>query len=109
MENLTKKSPELARWIIEEGYGKVLSRPGAPLRLRELFSLALLSASGFPKQLFAHLRALTGMGERPEDLARLVCQASKESSPATKGKIERALKHFLAHRDSVWEAPVSSL
>ena len=109
MENLRKKSPELADWIIEEGYGKVLSRLEAPLWLRELFSVALLSATGFPKQLFAHLRALTEMGENPEGLALLVRRASKKSSPAVKGRIEKALKHFRTHRDSVWEAPVSAL
>jgi alkylhydroperoxidase/carboxymuconolactone decarboxylase family protein YurZ len=42
------------------------------LRLRELFSVALLAATGFPKQLFAHLRALVEMGEKPETLAYLV-------------------------------------
>ncbi|MCI0405519.1 MAG: hypothetical protein L0Z48_04605 [candidate division Zixibacteria bacterium] len=109
MENLRQKSPELAGWIIEEGYGKVLSRPGAELRLRELFSVCLLSATGFPKQLFAHLRALVEMGEEPENLARLVRRAAQKSSPAAKGRIEKALQHFLAHRNSVWEASVSSL
>ena len=109
MENLSQKSPDLAGWIIEEGYGKVLSRPGAGLHLRELFSVCLFAATGFPKQLFAHLRALVEMGEKPRDLARLVRQASKNSSPTVKGKIEKALKHFLMHRHSVWETSVSSL
>ena len=109
MENLRQKSPELAGWIIEEGYGKVLSRPKASLRLRELFGVALLSATGFPKQLFAHLRALTEMGERPEGLVLLVRQASKKSPRAAREKIEKALHHFQAHRNSVWEAPVSPL
>ncbi len=109
MQNLMQKSPELAGWIIEEGYGKVLSRPGVSLRRRELFSVALLSATGFPRQLFAHLRALSEMGEKPKRLALLVRQASKKSSPAAKERIEKALKHFWSHRNSVWEAPVSSL
>jgi len=109
MENLRQKSPELAAWIIEEGYGKVLSRPGVSLRLRELFSVALLAATGFPKQLFAHLRALVEMGEKPETLAYLVREASRKSSPVMKRRIEKALKLFWAHRNSVWEVPVSSL
>jgi 4-carboxymuconolactone decarboxylase len=109
MQNLSQKSPELADWIIEEGYGKVLSRPGAELHLRELFSVGLLAATGFPKQLFAHLRALVEMGESPKRLAGFVRRAAKDSSPAAKGRIEKALKHFLVHQNSVWEAPVSSL
>jgi 4-carboxymuconolactone decarboxylase len=109
MQNLSQKSPELADWIIEEGYGKVLSRPGAELHLRELFSAGLLAATGFPKQLFAHLRALVEMGEEPRGLAAFVRRAAKGSTPAAKERIERALKHFLAHQNSVWEASVSSL
>lgn len=109
MENLKQKSPELANWIIEEGYGKVLSRPGLSLRLRELFNVALLASTGFPRQLFAHLRALVEMGEKPEILAYLVKEASKNSPPEMKKRIAKALKLFLIHRNSVWEAPVSSL
>ena len=109
MENLKQKSPELAGWIIEEGYGKVLSRPGVSLKVRELFNVTLLSASGFPKQLFAHLRALVEMGEKPETLTILAKEASKKSPRRIKIAIDRALKLFLAHRNSVWEVPVSSL
>lgn len=109
MQNLEQKSPELAGWIVEEGYGKVLSRPGVSLRLRELFAVALLAATGFPKQLFAHLRALVEMGEKPGALAFFIREASKKSSPAMKRRMEKALKLFLAHRNSVWEVPVSSL
>lgn len=109
MQNLSRKSPELVDWIIEEGYGKVLSRPGAGLHLRELFSVGLLAATGFPKQLFAHLRALVEMGEEPRGLAAFVRRAAKGSTPAAKERIERALKHFLAHKNTVWEASVSSL
>ena len=109
MQNLIQKSPDLAGWIIEEGYGKVLSRPGATLRLRELFSVAMLAATGFPRQLFAHLRALVTMGEPPRSLAVFVRRAAQESPPAVKGRIGKALKHFLAHQNSVWEAPVSGL
>lgn len=109
MRNLKRKSPDLARWVIEEGYGKVLSRPGAPLVLRELFSAALLSASGFPRQLFAHLRALVEMGEKPEELARLVKEAAQKSPPAARRKVEQILAHFTNHRDELWRLPVSSL
>ena len=109
MQNLIQKSPDLAGWIIEEGYGKVLSRPGATLHLRELFSVAMLAATGFPRQFFAHLRALAAMGEPPRSLAVFVRRAAQESPPAVKGRIGKALKHFLAHQNSVWEAPVSGL
>lgn len=109
MQNLKQKSPELAGWVIEEGYGKVLSRSGASLHLRELFNVALLAASGFPKQLFAHLRALIEMGERPEELRILVKEASKRLPQSTRGKIEKAVSLLMTNRNSVWNVPVSSI
>ena len=109
MENLSQRSPDLAGWVIEEGYGKVLSRPGVSLRLRELFTAALLSATGFPKQLFAHLRALVGLGEKPEDLEVLVGEASRTLPALTRRKIGEILKLLRANKNSVWEVPVSSL
>lgn len=109
MQNLKQKSPELASWIIQEGYGKVLSRPGTTLRRRELFNVALLAASGFPKQLFAHLRALAAMEEKPHALTDLVREAAAHSAPEKRRRIKKALALFGAHPDSVWEAKVSSL
>ncbi len=109
MQSLKKKSPELANWIIEEGYGKVLSRRGASLCLREFFSAALLAASGFPKQLFAHLRALVEMGENVEHLALLVRQASRGLPKKTRSDVRKMVSLLLANRNSVWKVPVSSL
>lgn len=109
MEDLSQKSPELAGWVIEEGYGKVFSRRGVSLRRRELFAAALLSANGFPKQLFAHLRALTGFGEKPKSLAVLVREASRALPASRQKKIEQALKLLRENKYSVWEVSVSSL
>ncbi len=109
MENLSRKSPALAGWVIEEGYGKVLSRAGASLRLRELFTAALLSATGFSKQLFAHLRALVALGEKPEALELLVKKASRALPARRRGKVGQALKLLHGHKNTVWEAPVFSL
>ena len=109
MQSLQEKSPQLAGWIIEEGYGKVLSRRGASLGLRELFSAALLAASGFPKQLFAHLRALVEMGEKTEDLALLVGEASVGLPKKTRSAVWKMVSLLLANRNSVWKVPVSSL
>jgi len=109
MQSLKERSPELAGWIIEEGYGKVLSRRGASLCLRELFSAALLAASGFPKQLFAHLRALVEMGEKVEDLLFLIREASKNSPRKARADVLKTAALLHANRCSVWKVPVSSL
>jgi 4-carboxymuconolactone decarboxylase len=56
LENMTALHPELARWMVEEGYGRVLGRPGLALSRRELLVVALLAPQDTPRQLRAHLR-----------------------------------------------------
>ncbi len=54
--------PDLDRWALVEGYGKVLGRPGLDLRDRELCVAALLSGIDATRQLHAHLRGCLNVG-----------------------------------------------
>lgn len=47
--------PDLAEWILADGYGKVLARPGLSARERWLLILPVLAALGAPLQLRGHL------------------------------------------------------
>jgi len=60
--------PDLRRWMIEDGYGRVLSRPGLSIKDREIAVLASLMAGGMPNQYLAHLRACVFVGIRAEDI-----------------------------------------
>jgi alkylhydroperoxidase/carboxymuconolactone decarboxylase family protein YurZ len=55
-ERATQLSPELASWMIVEGYGKVLSRGGLDLATRELIAVSVLAVKRRPRQLHSHLR-----------------------------------------------------
>jgi len=48
--------PDLTRWMIEDGYGRVLSRSGLSLQEREISVLASLMTSGMVNQFRAHVR-----------------------------------------------------
>ncbi len=61
-EHVGRLHPDLDRWMIEEGYGKTLSRPGLPVLERELCVVALLSAAGHLPQLRSHLRGSLNVG-----------------------------------------------
>jgi 4-carboxymuconolactone decarboxylase len=64
-------SPELALWMVVEGYGKVLSRGVLSLAERELINVAVLAVKRRPRQLYSHLRGALRIGvprERIEDL-----------------------------------------
>lgn len=54
--------PDLDRWAITEGYGKVLGRDGLDLVTRELCVVACLAGLYAPRQLFAHLRGSLNAG-----------------------------------------------
>ena len=61
-ENVLRLHPDLEHWMLTEGYGKVLARPGLDLKTRELCIVALLSAQDSPHQLYSHLRGALNAG-----------------------------------------------
>lgn len=61
-ENIAALHPDLGEWMVTEGYGKVLGRPGLPLGTRELCIVALLAAQGASGQLYSHLRGTLLVG-----------------------------------------------
>jgi 4-carboxymuconolactone decarboxylase len=60
--------PELERWMLVEGYGKVLGRPALSLRTRELCIVALLAGLDATPQLFAHLRGAGHVGAPADEI-----------------------------------------
>ena len=64
--------PDLDRWMVEDGYGRTLARPGLSVQMRELCIVALLAAGGHERQLRGHLRGALNVG-------------------ATRGRVEAAL------------------
>lgn len=62
--------PELDRWAVTEGYGKVLGRGGLDLQTRELCVAALLAGLGMDasRQLHAHLRGCLHVGATVDEI-----------------------------------------
>ncbi|HKN65055.1 MAG TPA: carboxymuconolactone decarboxylase family protein [Gemmatimonadaceae bacterium] len=60
--NIRDLHPELDEWMIVEGYGKVLSRPGLDLARRELCIVAACVASKQDRQLHSHLHGTLNVG-----------------------------------------------
>ncbi|MEA3296648.1 MAG: carboxymuconolactone decarboxylase family protein [candidate division Zixibacteria bacterium] len=55
-------APEVFRWMIIEGYGKVLSRSGLDIVDRELAIVASLMVENREKQLFSHMKGALNVG-----------------------------------------------
>src|SRR5438067_11994495 len=70
--NIRALHPELDEWMIVEGYGKVLSRPGLDLARRELCIVAACAATGQERQLHSHLRGALNVGVAPNVVSEVV-------------------------------------
>jgi len=67
-ENVRELHPALDEWMIVDGYGKVLSRPGVDLRTRELCIVAACAVAGQQRQLHSHLHGALNSGATPGDV-----------------------------------------
>ena len=65
-------APEIFRWMIVEGYGKVLSRPGLGSVDRELSITSFLMMEDRAQQLYSHMKGALNVGAPGELLAAVV-------------------------------------
>ncbi|HEU4569858.1 MAG TPA: carboxymuconolactone decarboxylase family protein [Gemmatimonadales bacterium] len=61
-ETVRQLHPDLDGWMITEGYGRTLSRPGLTLRVRELLMVAMCAVLDVPHQLHSHLKGALHAG-----------------------------------------------
>jgi alkylhydroperoxidase/carboxymuconolactone decarboxylase family protein YurZ len=95
-KRFSRLSPELFRWMVIEGYGKVLSRPGLSQKERELAEVAALIAERRERQLISHLLGSLNVGadirllkEVAEDIAPLVGIKASRLADKTIDMVER--------------------
>lgn len=74
-ENIRALHPDMEQWMVVEGYGKVLGRPGLALETRELCIVALLAVLETPKQLYSHLRGALNVGAAVSDVEAALSEA----------------------------------
>jgi len=66
--NVRDLHPALDTWMVADGYGKVLGRPGLDLQRRELCIVSACAAMGQDRQLHSHLRGALNVGVEPNSL-----------------------------------------
>jgi 4-carboxymuconolactone decarboxylase len=71
-QNVCDLHPALDEWMIVDGYGKVLSRPGVDLRTRELCVVAACAVSGQQRQLHSHLHGALNSGSSVGEIAAVL-------------------------------------
>jgi len=71
-KNIRDLHPALDEWMIVDGYGKVLSRPGVDLRTRELCVVAACAVAGQQRQLHSHLHGALNAGASMGEIAAVL-------------------------------------
>ena len=101
VDGLRDVAPDLARYVVEFGFGDVYSRPGLDLRSREIATVAALTALGTARpQLEVHLHAALNVGCTRAEVVEVIIQMSLYAGfPAALNGIEAARKVF-AERDA---------
>ena len=76
LDTMVVLSDDLPRWMVLEGYGKVLSRPLLDSHTRELVAVGSLVPLRVPEQLRAHSRGALNVGAKPEEVRQTLRIAS---------------------------------
>ncbi len=78
-DRVENMAPEIFRWMVFEGYGKVLSRPGLGIVEREMAIVACLIMENRPSQLYSHMRGALNVGADPKLLALVVADIGESA------------------------------
>lgn len=94
INNVKEFSPDLAEWLVLEGYGKVLGREGLSFKERELCVVAVLSVLGFEEQLYSHLNGAFRASASIPEIKKVIKNLSLVGKQSTVEFGLRVLKRF---------------
>lgn len=76
-KNVAGLHPALDAWMITEGYGRTLSRPGMELKLREFCVIVQTAVLDTPRQLHSHLRGALNAGATIDEVEAVLTVANR--------------------------------
>lgn len=92
-QNVAELHPDLDRWMVVEGYGKVLGRPALALDIREMCIVAMLVVRGARRQLRSHLRGALNAGVERSELQEVLMRSGRRTSEANRALAEKLWKN----------------
>jgi 4-carboxymuconolactone decarboxylase len=104
--NIARLHPDMERWMLEEGYGKVLGRPALDLKVRELCIVSVLVGLDAPQQLYSHLRGALNVGattEEVETTVEIACTQASLAAKETARKVWKDLKDVKSAKDASFD------
>jgi 4-carboxymuconolactone decarboxylase len=85
--NIRELHPALDTWMIVEGYGKVLSRPGLDLKRRELCIVAACAVLEQERQLHSHLHGAINAGATADEVSQTLGVIDDMLSPRVRDRV----------------------
>jgi 4-carboxymuconolactone decarboxylase len=101
LKSLENIAPDLGRFAAEFAFGDVMSRPGLDIKMREMLSVAALTALGTAgPQLRAHIGAALRVGCTQQEIVEIILQMVVYAGfPAALNGMQAAREVF-AERDA---------
>ncbi len=103
LSELQELHPEVAGLIVENAYGKIISRKGLTLQERELINVVVLTIQRLERQLYSHIRGAMRVGLK----ARTLEMVLRETNELAHVNVDTPLK-ILAQLTSKANAKMSS-
>ena len=99
IEGVRDVAPDLARYVVEFGYGDVYSRPGLDDRARQLTAIAALAAlGGAEPQLEYHIGIALNVGVEPSEIVEAIVHLAPFLGFARTLNAARSAKRVFAAR-----------
>jgi len=87
-------APELPGWVLDDAYGRVLSRPGLSLAERELLGVAALALMGLAAPLASHVRGALRNGSNAGTVGDILRACRGLADPNALAVIDSALQRL---------------
>lgn len=102
VESLADIAPDFARYVVEFPFGDIYTRPGLDLKIRELATVAALTAMGTaPAQLRVHIHGALNVGCRRSEILEIIIQMVVFAGfPAALNGLAAAREVFAARPES---------
>jgi alkylhydroperoxidase/carboxymuconolactone decarboxylase family protein YurZ len=94
IKNVDSFSPELADWLVVEGYGKVISRKQLNLKERELSIISVLIVLKYEEQLYSHINGAYKLGINNTFISELTDSLTVFGNKSYSAFGKRVLKKF---------------
>lgn len=98
--NKTDFDKDFQKYITNNAWGAVWSRPGLTKRERSLITIALLATLGHEEELAMHIRATKNTGATEDDVKEVLLHTAVYAGvPVANGAIKIAKKIFAEEKD----------